>query len=353
MNHIVDVTMEPPVSLRRIGVSLPICQAPIGSLTVPALAAAVSNAGALGHLACTWRSPDELKALFAQMARLTTRAYGANFVLDFPVEERVATALDAGVRVISFFWGDGGSWVPAIHAAGAVAMQVAGSVTEALRAADAGFDIVVVQGREAGGHVRSGQGLMTLVPEVVDALGDIPVFAAGGIADRRAVAASLALGARGVWVGTRFAAAEEANIHPRYQALLLSATGAATVESQLFDIGWPRAPMRTLRNSTFDNWEVCGRPAGPGRPGEGQIVARRGTGEGLPRYHFAAPTREMNGDIEAMALYSGEGVGLIRSVQPAADIVADLAAGIPAAFKSAHAQQAAALSRDQREGLRP
>jgi nitronate monooxygenase len=206
--------MELPVSLRRIGVALPICQAPIGSLTVPALAAAVSNAGALGHLACTWRSPDELNVLFAQMATLTTGAYGANFVLDFPVSKGIATALDAGVRVISFFWGDGASWVPEIHATGGVAMQVVGSVREALRAAEAGFDIVVVQGREAGGHVRSAQALMTLLPEVVDALGDVPVFAAGGIADRRGVAASLALGARGVWVGTRFAAARGEHTPP-------------------------------------------------------------------------------------------------------------------------------------------
>ena len=323
--------MPLPEALRRVGVELPICQAPIGSVASPELAAAVSNAGALGHLACTWRSPDDLATLFRAMHGLTSRAFGANFVLDFPIDERLAVALDHGVRVVSFFWGDGAAFAPRVRSAGAVAMQVVGSVDAARRAADAGFDVIVAQGREAGGHVRGEQGVMTLVPEVVDAVAPVPVLAAGGIADRRGVAAALALGADGVWVGTRFAAAREANIHPEYQRLLLAAAGADTVHSTLFDVGWPSAPMRTLRNSTVRAWEAAGRGDPPDRPGEGAIVARRGTGAELPRYHFAAPTRDVVGDVEAMALYAGEGVGLVRGVRPAGEIVGDLAAGLPPA----------------------
>jgi len=319
-----------PAPLRRLGVDVPICQAPIGSLASPELAAAVANAGGLGHVACTWRDPADLAAFLGRVRALTARAFGANFVLDFPVAERLAVALGEGVPAVSFFWGDGAPHLARVRAAGAVAIQVVGSVDEARRAADAGFDLVVAQGRDAGGHVRGAQGTLTLVPEVVDAVAPLPVLAGGGIADRRGVAAAFALGAAGVWVGTRFAAAREANAHAVYQALLVAAAGADTVHSTLFDLGWPGAPMRTLRNSTVRAWEAAGRPSAPGRPKEGEAVARRGDGPALPRYHFAAPTRETTGEVEAMALYAGGGVGLVHAVEPAAAIVADLAAGVPA-----------------------
>lgn len=321
--------MPLPDALHRLGVELPICQAPIGSLASPELAAAVAEAGALGHVACTWRAPDDLRALLRRVRSLTARAVGANFVLDFPIEEQLAVALEHGVPVVSFFWGDGARYLRRVRAAGAVAMQVVASVDEARRAADAGFDLVVAQGREAGGHVRGARGTVTLVPEVVDAIAPLPVIAGGGIADRRGVAAAFALGASGVWVGTRFAAAREANAHRTYQDSIVAARGDDTVHSTVFDIGWADAPMRTLRNSTVRAWEAAGCPAPPHRPNEGEAVARRGDGPVLPRYHFAAPTREAVGDVEAMALYAGECAGLVRRVDPAAAIVVELAAGVP------------------------
>ena len=193
--------------LQRLGLAHPVFQAPIGSIASPALAAAVSNAGGLGNLACTWRSVEQLRSLFAEMAGLTSKPYGANFVLEFPIEERLAVALAEGVRLISFFFGDGSRLVWRVRSAGAVAVQVVGSIDEAKRAADGGFDIIVAQGREAGGHVRGNLGTMTLLPQVVDAVSPLPVLAAGGIADRRGVTAAEALGATGVWVGSRFLAA--------------------------------------------------------------------------------------------------------------------------------------------------
>jgi len=314
--------------LRSLDLALSIFQAPIGGIASPELAAAVSNAGGLGHLACTWRNPDQLKALFATMGRLTRKPYGANFVLDFPIEDRLDIALACGVRAISFFWGDGGRYVSRVKAAGAVAIQVIGSIAEARRAAEAGFDMVVAQGREAGGHVRGELGTMTLVPQVVDALGKLPVLAGGGIVDRRGVVAAMALGASGVWVGTRFLAASEANIHPQYQGLVLASDGDDTLYSELFDIGWPHAPLRSLKNATTRNWEAAGRPPPPGRPGEGEAIARRADGSAIPRYFFGAPTRDVTGDAEAMALYAGEGVGLVRATQPASVIVGELAEGL-------------------------
>jgi nitronate monooxygenase len=315
--------------LASLELAYPIFQAPIGSVASPELASAVSNAGGLGHLACTWRSPDQLKALFGRMRALTTRPYGANFVVDFPIEERLAVALEHGVRVISFFWADGSDYLARVKSSGALAIQVVGSIGAAKRAADAGFDLIVAQGREAGGHVRGQLGTMALVPQIVDAVSPLPVLAAGGIADRRGVGAAMELGAAGVWVGTRFLAASEANIHENYRSMVIASSGDDTLYSELFDIGWPAAPLRTLKNSTTRLWEEAGRPSAPNRPGEGEIVARRTDGTEIPRYFFGSPTRDVAEGAEAMALYAGEAVGLVHAMADAAVILEDLAAGLP------------------------
>jgi nitronate monooxygenase len=309
----------------QFGIELPVFQAPIGSIASPELAVAVCNAGGVGHLACTWRPAAQLGDIFAAVKTQTRKPFGANFVLGFPFEDRLAMALEHGVRVISFFWGDASAHLARVKASGALAMQVVGSVDGAKRAADAGFDVVVAQGREAGGHVCGHQGTMTLLPQVVDALSPLPVVAAGGIGDRRGVAAALALGAAGVWVGTRFLAAAEANIHPVYRDLVLRASGDDTLYSELFDVGWPNAPLRTLKNSTVRRWQDAGRPRPSGRPGEGEIIARRGDGSEISRYHFGSPTRDVAGDVEAMALYAGEAVGLVHQIEPAGAIVSELA----------------------------
>lgn len=319
--------MTSPRPLEDLGITWPIFQAPIGGIAGPELAAAVSNAGGLGHLAATWRSPEQLTDMLRLVRERTEEPFGVNFVMGFPFERVLDVALDAGVAVVSFFWGDAARHLPASRAAGALAVQVVGTLDEAKRAAEAGFDLLVAQGREAGGHVRGALGTIALLPQVVDAVAPLPVLAAGGIADRRGVAAALALGAAGVWVGTRFLAAREANIHPRYQAALLGASGEDTLHSELFDIGWPAAPMRTLRNPTTRMWEAAGRPTAPERPGEGDILGRRADGTPIPRYHFGSPTRDVTGDAEAMALYAGEAAGLVRRTRPAAAIVAELAQG--------------------------
>lgn len=315
-------------TLAGLELAYPIFQAPIGSVASAELASAVSNAGGLGHLACTWRSPAQLGALFNKMRTLTAKPYGANFVVDFPIEERVAVALEHGVRVISFFWGDAGAYLKRVKSSGAVAIQVVGSIGDAKRAADAGFDLIVAQGREAGGHVCGHIGTMALLPQVVDVVAPVPVLAAGGIADQRGVAAAAALGAAGVWVGTRFLAATEANIHEDYQARVIASSGDDTLYSEVFDIGWPKAPLRTLKNTTTRLWEDAGRPRAPNRPGEGDVVARRADGTDVPRYFFGSPTRDIVTGAEAMALYAGEAVGLVRQRSPAAAIVAELAAGL-------------------------
>jgi nitronate monooxygenase len=149
-------------TLQRLGIRKPIFQAPIGGVASPELAAAVSEAGGFGQLACTWRSVEQLDALFRRMASLTSRPYGVNFVLDFPIAEKLEVALAHKVAAVSFFWGDGSAYVDRVKAAGALAIQVAGSIAEAKRSAAAGFDLIVAQGIEAGGHVRGELGLMAL-----------------------------------------------------------------------------------------------------------------------------------------------------------------------------------------------
>lgn len=320
--------MPLPEVLRRLGLKYPVFQAPIGSVASPELAAAVAEAGGVGHLACTWRRLEDLPALFAEMKGLTARPYGANFALDFPIDDRLAIALECGVPLISFFFGDAANYVKRVKSAGATAIQIVGSIEGAKRAAGAGFDLIVAQGREAGGHVYGKLGTMTLVPQVVDAVKPLPVIAGGGIADRRGVAAAIALGAAGVWVGTRFLASREANIHPRYQELVLASSGDETLYSEIFDIGWPHAPLRTLKNSTTRMWEAAGRRQAPDRPREGEIIGEK-DGVAVPRYSFSAPTRNTVGEVEAMALYAGENVGLVRSVAAAGEIVEELAEGFP------------------------
>jgi len=310
-----------------LGVDLPIVQAPIGTASVPALAAAVSNAGGLGMLALTWCRPDEIASVIGEARALTSRPVGINLVLEWDQHERLEAALGAGTKVVSVTWGDPAAYIEHAQRAGAVVLVTVGSAEEARRVEAAGADAVVAQGWESGGHVWGEISTMTLVPAVVDAV-EIPVLAAGGIADARGVAAALALEAEGVWVGTRFLLAEETPIHPLYRKLLLAADATGTAYSSVFDGGWPNAPHRTLRNSTLEAWERAGAPSPGSRPGEGEVVARSPDGTEIPRYASALPLAGMEGEIEALSLWAGQSVRLVRAVRPAAEIVAELTAGL-------------------------
>ena len=320
---------------RLLGIDLPIVQAPIGGASTPTLAAAVGNAGGLGILSVTWRSPEATREAIRETRRLSERPFGVNVVLDWDPTERLAIALEEGVRVVSFFWGDPAPYVARIHAAGALALHTVASADEARRAVQAGVDVVVAQGWEAGGHVRGEVATMALVPIVVDAVSPVPVVAAGGIVDGRGLAAALALGAAGVWMGTRFLLSEEAAAHPRYRERLAAAATSDTVYGGLFDGGWPNAPMRTLRNATVDRWEAAGRPPAGQRPGEGEVIGRTEIGTDVVRYGSDAPVVGTTGDVEAMALYAGQGVGQLRDARPAADIVREVAADATAALDRA------------------
>lgn len=148
-----------------------------------------------------------------------------------------------------------------------------------------------------------------------------PVVAAGGLADGRGLAAVLALGASAGWLGTRFVMSTEATALPRYRELLAGAAETGTIHSSLFDIGWENAPHRTLRNPTTDAWEAAGRPAPGSRPGEGDVVARSIDGREIVRYSSSSARDGVVGDVDALSLWAGQGVGLIGDVRSAGELV--------------------------------
>src|SRR3954453_907551 len=284
----------------RLGIELPIVQAPMGGAVGPALAAAVCNAGGLGMLVLWRADADTMRRQIREMRALTSRPFGVNLVLDFPQEERLAVCLEERVPIVSFFWRDPSSLVPRAKAGGAMVLHTVGSAADARRAVDAGVDVIVAQGWEAGGHVRGTVATMPLVPAVVDAVSPTPVVAAGGIADGRGLAAALALGAAGAWIGTRFLASKEAAIHPHYRERLLRASEDDTVfVEDLFDVNWRNAPHRVLRNITVDRWEAAGRPAPGARPGEAEVIARSQSVGDIVRYQSYTPGPDVEGDVEA------------------------------------------------------
>ena len=304
-----------------LGIELPIVQAPMAD--IPRLAAAVSNTGALGMVTLTWSADPG--AVVRETAALTSRPFGANFVLTDDRHRALDQALGAGLRIVSFMWGDPSSYIDTVHDAGGVAMLTVGSAEEARRAVASGVDVIVAQGWEAGGHVWSTVATLPLVPAVVDAVTPVPVIAAGGIGDARGVAAVIALGAEAAWLGTRFLLAEEMPIHEDYRRHLLAAVETdPRWYANLYEVGWPDSPHRALRNSTARAWEAAGSPPPGQRPGEGDVIGHFASGEAIVRYEPAPPMVGTTGDIEALSMWAGQGVALARKTQPAADIVAEL-----------------------------
>jgi NAD(P)H-dependent flavin oxidoreductase YrpB (nitropropane dioxygenase family) len=187
----------------------------------PSLAAAVSNAGGLGTLALWGADIENLRRQVRETRGLTSKPFAVNLNLEFPQEERLDACLQEGVPVISLFWRDPSSLVARAKSGGAIVLHTVSTAKEARHAVQCGVDVVVAQGWEAGGHVRGTVATMPLIPAVVDAVGPVLVVAAGGIADGRGTAATLALGASGAWIGTRFLASNEVAIHPHYRERLL------------------------------------------------------------------------------------------------------------------------------------
>jgi NAD(P)H-dependent flavin oxidoreductase YrpB (nitropropane dioxygenase family) len=303
---------------KLVGCTVPLQQAGMGGVATRELAAAVTEAGGLGMLGGVRLTANFLLEQIERLAQQTAGPIGVNFLMPF-LDPECVEAVASRVRLVEFFYGNpDAQLVKTVHAGGALACWQVGSVDEARAAADAGCDLIVAQGVEAGGHVRGQIGLLPLLEGVLDAV-QVPVIAAGGIGTARAMAAALAAGADAVRVGTRFVAAVESAAHPLYKEALVAASAEDTVLTETFSVMWPNAPHRVLRSCVKAVHALTDELAGETEIGGRQLL--------LPRFAVPSPTRWTRGRIEAMALYAGESVGAVERIQPAAEIVRELAEG--------------------------
>lgn len=291
-----------------LSIQHPVILGGMGTATSPELVAAVSNAGGLGVLGCSGRSAEAIHRAAAEIRRLTDRPFGLNFLLCFLDEQAFVAALEERPPVMALAWGDPTDATRRAREAGCRVMMMVPTAREAERAARAGADVIVAQGTEAGGHAGH-VATLPLVPQVVDVVGDVPVVAAGGIVDGRGLAAALALGAQGVLMGTRFLATEEAPIHQAWKQKILEAADDSTVFTEVYEIAtervWPGAWGRAIRNRFTDEWH--------GREAE----VRQHVAWMKPAIAEARAT----GDPDLMPLWAGQGVGLVREILPAGQVV--------------------------------
>lgn len=312
--------MPGKLDLRRL--ELPIVQAGMGAVARHELAAAVSDAGALGTIAGA-RAPiaDQL----ARARALTRGPLAVNLLLPFltPGDAQAAAAAD----VIVTFWG------PPRRVAGGTWIHQCGSVAEAKAAALAGADAVIAQGIEAGGHVRGTIPVLELLQRMRSAV-DIPVLAAGGIVDRRGVAEVLEAGAAAAVVGTRFLLSHESRAHPDYKRRCLEAD--ATILTELFGLGWPSAPHRVIPNAATARWlgddgrcpswiavaQRLTRPLAASLPPSVQARALARQRASLPLLSPQPPTDDgPAGLVDSGPLYAGQSVSAVSEILGAAEIV--------------------------------
>ena len=303
---------------------LPIQLAPMGGVSVtPRLALAVAAAG--GHPVYPGLAlpPEALTPVVEALGR-EARGFGVNFIV--PVMNRDSLEVAAAhAPYVDFFLSDpDAEVVETVHGAGAVCGWQVESGSEARAAEAAGCDVVIAKGWESGGRKRfEGPALLPLLDSVLEAV-SVPVIAAGGIATGAGVAAALAAGADGVRVGTRFIAAAESDAHPSWVHAVIDAEAGDAVVSHAYNVGMPEpGPHRVLRSSL----EAAGA-----LPEDGEIGVVRVAGAEVPVPRFAPlpPSREATGAVDAMPFYAGQSAGAVSRVQPAAEIVAELAAGAQA-----------------------
>jgi NAD(P)H-dependent flavin oxidoreductase YrpB (nitropropane dioxygenase family) len=299
-----------------LGIEHPIVLGGMGTGTSPELVAAVSSAGGLGILGASRQSAEELAREVAAIRAATDRPFGLNLLLFRERPGQFDALVAARPKVVSTAWStqeqDLASYVARAHAVGSLFMHMVSTVVEAKSAAKAGVDVIVAQGTEGGGHIGL-MGTMPLVPMIVSAVAPVPVLAAGGVADGRGLAAALALGADGVLLGTRFLATDEAPIAKGFKQAIVESDGHDTIVTDIPDVAngqvWPGAYVRVRRNRFIEEWI--------GRDGE----LRRRRREVSAQLAEAAKA----GDPDRGAIMIGQTAGLIDRVEPAADLVRQIA----------------------------
>jgi nitronate monooxygenase len=309
------MTNVPTSFTELVGCRLPLQLAVMGGgVSGPELAVAVCYAGGLGMISAAHLAP--LSEQIRVMDEHTRAPYGVGFFAwDLPARTADLDLAIEHARVIDMFWGppDPGI-VGRIHTGGALALWQVGSRDEALAAAYAGCDAVVVQGVEAGGHVRGTTPLLQLLDEVVPEL-VVPIVAAGGIATAADVRRVFDAGASAVRVGTRLLATRESAAHPDYLAALVAASGADTELTTAFSGGWEDAPHRVLRGA-ITAAEAAPDPVGEAAFGDARVP--------IQKWSAMPPSRDCDGQVAAMAMYAGMGVDAVTDIRPAADVVDEL-----------------------------
>lgn len=301
----------------------PIVLAGMGGVARADLVGAVSAAGGFGFLGMV-REPVHLIRREVEALRLAGHSsFGVNIIPAATgkalLEAQIQTIIELDVPVVGLFWEIDGSVVRRFRDAGVTVVYQVGSAEEAKQAVAAGAQVVIAQGREAGGHVRGNVPLHRLLPSVCKTVA-VPVLAAGGLASGSDLIVAKALGAAGIVLGTVLIAAEESFAHEHHRQRLVGAGAHDTLLTDRFHINWPEGAMvRVLRSAVTEG--------GRGVPGncEAKVI---GEEEGRPIYLFStdSPLRSMSGDFEAMALYAGTGVGKVHAVRPAGAIIAAILA---------------------------
>ena len=297
-----------------LGIQYPILLAGMGGVSYAELCAAVSNAGGFGCLGMAGRSQKEIGEEIRKVRDLTDKPFGVDLLAAVPESlERTADAIiEGGAK--AFISGLGvppPHLVKKFHDAGLKVMNVNGTVKHARSAEAGGLDAVVAQGTEAGGHTGRVAGF-ALIPQIVDAV-KIPVIAAGSIVDGRGLAAALALGAQGVWIGTRFIASREAHAGGLYKQVIIDAGDEDTVITRSYS----GKPMRVFKNEWVADWES--RPQDIQKfPAQAMLSSQAGVMGGI------------GGQIEGLsrersAFAMGQGAGGVHAVKPAGDIVREIA----------------------------
>jgi enoyl-[acyl-carrier protein] reductase II len=288
-----------------LGIEYPVIQGGMAWTATAELAAAVSNAGALGIIGAGQMPTDILAEEIARAKALTDKPFGVNLMLLTPhIADLVQLVLDMHVPVVTTGAGNPGPYMVALNEAGIKILPIAPSAALAKRLERSGADAIIGEGMEAGGHIGE-LTTMVLTPVLADAV-DIPVIAAGGIADGRGMAAAFALGAEAVQVGTRFMCATECTIDDRVKGKVVSARDRDTVVTG-YSTGHP---VRVIKNRLTRQFEELDRANNP------EELERIGAGK------LRAAMRE--GDVDNGSVMAGQAAALVHSVQPAAVIVDEI-----------------------------
>lgn len=275
------------------------------------LAAAVSNAGGLGIIGAGHMPPDALRNEIKKAKSFTNKPFGVNIMLMSPfVKEVMAVVIDEKVPVITTGAGNPGEYIPALKEIGSKVIPVVASVALAKRLARTGVDAVIAEGMESGGHIGEIT-TMALVPQIVDAV-DIPVIAAGGIADSRGMVAAFALGAQGVQIGSRFVASEECIAHENYKKAVLKAKDRSTVITGI-STGHPVRVISNKLTREYLELEKNGATV--------EELEKIGAG----KLHLATH----KGDVDNGSVMIGQISGMLGEIKSVESIMQDLVSGIP------------------------